>query len=232
MSLSTKNASKMDTPWRHWFFYGPTGAGKTTLAATFPRPVFIEPKNEGSVETLRGLDIDYYEVVNLNSKIVGGVGGMNKIIDEIENEYNADPNAFPYDTIVVESISHYTDLIIEDITNGGQLHMDQPKWGVVLAHLRNIQTRLRNLDVHVVFTALAKIDEKSNEGLPLIQGASAKKLPSSCDVIGYCSLTDTKNFVKYETHFRRYKQYDARSRIKGFPGVIQDFTFQKIEHLL
>ena len=232
VTLSTKNAKDLDAPWRHWFFYGPTGSGKTTLAATFPRPVFIEPKNEGSVETLRGLNIDYYEVVDLNSKIRNGVGGMNRIIAEIEGAYNADPDAFPYDTIVIESMSHYTDLIIEDITAGGQDAMDQRKWGEVLAHIRNIQTRLRNLDAHVVFTALEKIDEKTGEGLPLIQGASAKKLPSSCDVIGFCEVIEAKNVIRYRTHFKPYRKYQARSRIKGMPKVVDNFEFQKVADLL
>lgn len=235
MTLNFKNAKDLDGIWMHWFLYGDTGSGKTTAAATFPNPVFILPKNEGSIATLRGLDVPYYEVVDLNSKVERGVGGMTQIIKELEDTYFTDPDAFPFDTIVIESISHYADLVVEDLTNGGQTMMDQQKWGKLQAHMRNLQSRLRNLDVHVVFTALAKIDKNDDKvviGEPLIQGQTAKKLPSSCDVIGYCEEVSAKNMQKWRVHFRRTGPYVARTRFKGLPAVVDNFDFEEVKSSL
>ena len=39
------------------------------------------------------------------------------------------------------------------------MQMDQQKWGKLASAMRNIQSRLRNLDVHAVFTSLAKVDQ-------------------------------------------------------------------------
>lgn len=236
MSLSFKNAKNLENPWTHWFFFGATGSGKTTLAATFPRPIFILPKNEGSIATLRGQDIPYYEVIDLSSKIKNGVGGMNRVIDELEALYKKSPDDFPFDTIVIESTSHYADLVIEDMTAGGRIQMNQGMWGVLAAHFRNIQSRLRNMDVHVVFTALDKVD-KADDGTviggPLIPGQTAKKLPSSCDVIGYCELAGGKNNLNYRVHFRKYKAFDARSRFDGIPAQVENFNFADLEkHLV
>ncbi len=236
--LGFKNAKDMGDQWHHWFFYGPTGSGKTTLAATFPRPVFILPKNEGSIVTLRGMDIPYYEVVDMDeTKLRDGVGSMSHILGTLETAYHKAPNDFPFDTIVVESLSHYTDLVIEQLTKGGKLHMDQPKWGILTSHLRNVQSRLRNMDVNVVFTALdavKELDDKSIVGGPLIQGASAKKLPSSCDVVGYCEETGggTNKAPIHRVHFRRNGVFIARTRLKGIPAKIDNFNFAEVDKLL
>ena len=237
-NLGFKNAADMDDQWHHWFFYGATGSGKTTLASTFPRPVFILPKNEGSIVTLRGRDIPYYEVVDMDkTPLRDGVGSMSHVLDTLERAYYKDPDDFPFDTIVIESVSHYSDLVIEQLTAGGKLHMDQPKWGILTAHLRNIQSRLRNMEVNVVFTALDAVkedDSGTTVGGPLIQGASAKKLPSSCDAIGYCEeVGGAKNKApKYRVHFRRKGVYVARGRLKGLPSEIDNFDFAEVDKLL
>lgn len=237
MTLNFKNAQDLDGIWMHWFLYGDTGSGKTHAAATFPNPVFVVPKNEGSIATLRGMDIPYYEVVDLNSKVVDGVGGMNHVLKELEDAYFNDPDNFPFDTIVIESLSHYADLVVEDLTNGGQTMMDQQKWGKLTGHLRNLQSRLRNMDVHVVFTALAKVDkseDKSIIGEPLIQGQSAKKIPSACDVIGYCEeVPGAKNAAtKWCINFRRTGPYVARTRFQNLPAVVDNFDFSQVQQYL
>ena len=223
------NAKTLDNPWYHWFFYGETGSGKTSLAATFPRPVFLIPFNENSIETLRGKDVPFFIVTDKDNKPFNpktGEGSMVKILDHIEKGYHHDPEGFPYDTIVFESLSHYGDLVQEQLTKGDQ-HMDQQKWGFFLAHFRQVQSRMRNLDVHVIFTALAKMekaDGTSREGGPAIPGQAAVKLPSACDVIGYC---EEKKGI-YTVHFRSHRGFKARSRLP-LPDKVQDFNFAKIE---
>lgn len=237
MTLSLKNAKDLDAPWTHWFLYGDSGSGKTMAASTFPNPVFIIPKNEGSITTLRGTDVPYYEATDMNSRLSkDGVGGMNAILQELEDEYHRAPDDFPFDTIVVESMSHYADLIIEELTEGGKAPMNQQQWGLLTAHIRNIQARLRNLDVHVVFTALAKTDKsddgKTLIGEPLIQGQSARKLPAACDVIGYCEESGGKNNTVWRVHFRRHKHFAARSRFTELPRVVEDFHFNEVEQYI
>lgn len=233
--MQTKNAADLHSPWTHWFLYGDSGSGKTRNCSTFPRPLFIVPQNEGSLATLRGQNVPYFEVVDMSSPLRDGAGGMVRVLDAIEAEYNAAPDQFPYDTIVLESMSHYCDLVVEELSSGGKATMDQFKWGQLSSHLRNIQTRLRRLDVHVVFTALARTekgDDGSIVGEPMIPGQSAIKLPAACDVIGYCEVTSGKNNPKWRVHFRRHKHFMARTRFAGLPDTIDDFDFQQVSHLL
>jgi len=235
MGLSFKNAKDLQTPWTRWFFYGETGCGKTRLASTFPRPCFIVPKNEGSVVTLRGMDVPYYEATDMSSQVREGVGGMNRILDEIEKSYHADIAKFPFDTIVIESLTHYSELVVEELSESGTKSMDQRKWGEAAAHFRNIHARLCNLDVHVVYTSLARVD-KNDAGVviagPFIQGAASVKLPSSCEVVGYCEATKSQKGTVYRTHFKKHGFFPARTRFDAMPDMVENFDFAEMSQYL
>lgn len=238
MKLSCGNAKDIQYAWSHFFLYGPSGSGKTTCAATFPRPVFIVPYNEQSITTLRGRDVPYYELVDMKSPLRGSRGGLTSILDELYNAYIEDPDKFPFETIVIESVSHYIDLVVDELSAGGTRQMDQRHWGAVLAHFRNTQSRLRNMQVHAVFTALSDLqkDKEGNitGGGPMVSGATAKKLPSACDVIGYCEYTSGAKNVsgRYTTYFRDRGMFPARARFQGWPAEMENFNFQQVEHLL
>jgi hypothetical protein len=235
MSLSFKNAAQLDAPWTRWFFYGETGSGKTSIAASFPDPVFIVPVNEGSIVTLRGRDIPYYESCDMSSQVRDGVGGLNRILDELERNYVQDINAFPFQTIVLDSLTHYSELVVEEISESGTKQMDPKKWGEVGAHFRNVHSRLCNMQVHVVYTALSRID-KNDAGVviagPFLSGAAAIKLPSACEVVGYCEATKVKGITEYRTHFKKCGFYPARTRFGALPDVIQNFDFAEVQPYL
>lgn len=254
--IEIKYADQLLMPFVHVFLMGDTGSGKTSAAATFPYPFFILPKNEQSIVTLRGMRIPYVEVASSFEMMeaIGFLEGRYRQAAQFQkyaqaaqaaNDQQAAQGffaqaweAFPWQTVVIESISHYCDLIIEDLTSGDgevainnagvaakgkgtSLHMmDQQKWGLLGAHMRNLHARLRNLPVHTVFTALAQVKE-GKDGAPttggaLFSGAMAYKLPSACDAIGYCVQMETSP-PTYRVHFRKYKQFAARIRVP--PGV-------------
>lgn len=239
MTIEIKNAAEIVSPWTAWFLLGMTGSRKTTAAATFPYPIFIVPRNEQSIMTLRGRNIPYVEVDTPDE--------MNETITMLETQARTAAMllaqgkndeawaAFPWQTVVVESLSHYTDMIIEALTGtkGGwqQGKMDQQKWGHLSSHLRSIHTRLRALPCHLVYTALATVKENEStgvvEGGPLMSGAMAMKLPSACDAIGYCEVVAGIGRV----HFQRFKQFPARVRVppgSNFPAHIDDFSWEKV----
>jgi len=234
LAQATKNAKVLEQPWLHWFFYGPSGAGKTTIAGTFPRPLFLVPANESSIVALAGQDIPYIEITGQHGPVLQGRGGMDHAIDLIENEMRRNPDDFPYDTIVIESLTHYQDLVVEELTEQGAQPMDQRRWGLLANHLRNVQKRLRDLEVHVVFTALDKVSENEAGvliGGPMLSGQSAIKLPSSCDLIGYCEAPATKK-GKHTVHFRRRGHFFARSRFRGVPASVENFDYETVQQHL
>lgn len=163
---------------------------------------------------------------------------MDAVLTVLENALDQsirknDELLFPYQTVVIESLTHYCDLVQDELTEGSNLPMDVQRYGKLSAHLRNIQVRLRNMDVHCVFTSLATTND-NNEGMPAIPGQQAKKLPASCDVIGYMEVTDygPNKPQKHTLHLRQRKQFFARTRFNRLPAQIENFSFNAYKHLL
>lgn len=236
-----------------WFLFGAMGSGKTTAISTFPAPLFLVPANEGSQLTLkdRGLDMPYVIVGRENGQPIPARRHINAILTDLEKRhrkmqklfreagkaeteeeadvlYTKGDKAFPWRTIGVESITQMADLFIEDITEQGRHAMDQQKWGVLANTFRSIHNRLRNMDVHIVYTALDKIDDKTTHGLPNIQGSTATKLPAACDVVGYCEEATAGNKSTYRVHFRRFGKYVARTRFNRMPRMVTNFNFGEV----
>ncbi len=248
MSIEIKNAMDLTSPWTRWFMMGPTGAGKTTCALTFPYPFFVIPATENSIVTGRGLDVPYVETqgpADLKDILVYLEDAHRKSVEFLRADKADEAWAvFPYQTVVLESLSHYTDLIIEELTDGGKKKMDMQQWGLLSSHLRNIHTRLSNLPVHVVYTALVEVKESEAGGSTagaLMSGAMRLKLPSACDAIGYCEQTpgratkeNPQPDMNYRVHFKKYGKFEARIRApRGVvtPAYVDDFHFDKVKGL-
>lgn len=237
MSITLKNAQEITSPWTAWFLYGDTGSGKTQAASTFPHPFFVIPRNENSIHTLQGMDVDYVEV--------GGRKDMFETLQYLEGQMAklvaGDEDAFPWETVVIESLSHYCDLLIEDISGQGMKKMDMQAWGHLTNHLRTIHSRLRNLDIHIVYTSLVKLGDDSS-GSPMMTGQMATKMPAACDYIGYCEAMPQgiNKPTVYRVNFRQAGKFPARARqspvlvkqFGAFPQIVDDFHFSKVAHYI
>lgn len=237
MTFTPKNTKNLTTPWVSAFLYGPAGAGKTSALATFPKPLLLVPKNEQSTTSLMGMDIDYVEITGVDQQFNGksGEGGMVSVLDYLHNWYKKDPNGFPYQTLGIESMSHYTDLAVQDYETRNA--KGQQLWGLLSNHLRWIHSRLRSMEIHVVYTALSDIKGGEDTGghavgQPMMSGKmGAFKLPGACDMLGYMEAGAGKNPV-YRTYFQRYKCFEARTRIPGMPKEFINFSYDQIEPYL
>lgn len=248
--LELQNTNEITTPWTVWFLYGQTGAGKTTCASTFPAPLFLVPANEGSELSLRGKNLSF---VRLGRRADGATvpvrAHFSEVLTELERRHaqmrqalaKGDEEvahaAFPWQTIVVESLTHLGDMLVEDVSMNGTKKMDQQGWGLISSFLRTVHSRLRNLDCHVVYTALAKTSESESGavlGGPNLIGSTAEKLPSACDVIAYCEeLPGSKpEQPRFRAHFRKHSYWVARSRFSTFPAHLDNFTFAQVEQHL
>jgi hypothetical protein len=234
MTFETLNTENLEFPWTRWFIYGDTGSGKTTAASTFPRPLFLVPQSEMSITTLARKKFPYIQIVDKSSPLKKGVGGMVDTLTQLEKMYESDMNNFPYDTIVCESMTHYMELVQDELTEGNRTPMDVNKYGKLAAHIRNIHARLSDMQVHVVYTALGKWDEKSDKGSPYLPGKTGDLLPSACEVYAYMTVKDQGkgNPPLHIMHTRTHAGWKARTRLNRLPAEIRDFNFKQIEHLL
>jgi len=246
MSLLIQNAGTTVLNYAHWFFYGRSRAGKTTAAGTFPRPLFLVPKQEGSHATLLGrADVDFI--------LLEGTMTMAEALNDLDNRLlraNAfwkrgdeeslvrGDEIFPWGTVVVESITHYCDLIQEELTDGDKTMMSQWKWGKISTHLRHVQTRLRNLPVHAIFTSLdEEIYERDDDGKnilksgrPMFPGKMTFKLPSACDCIVYFERKSGKPNDIFTAHLQPHGVFLAGCRPPQLKSIksLRPFQFSEV----
>jgi hypothetical protein len=188
-------------------------------AGTFPNPLFIVPSNENSATTLyeHNVPADVWTVENKHD--------MDDAIEDLVSMYESNPAVFPFDTIAIESLTHYGDLIVNSLTRENAVDMDQRKWGQFSSHLRTIHTKLTRLEVHLVFTSQATPNDKTGEMEAMIQGRTRLTMPSACDAIGFCEASLYKGEMRYDIHFRRHRGFPARTRYRWVPGKVTNFNF-------
>lgn len=247
MSLLIQNAATTELRYAHWFFYGVSRAGKTTAAGTFPRPLFLVPKQEGSHNTLLGrADVDFV--------LLEGSRTMIEALNDLDNRHTraaalwkkgdekslelAD-EIFPWGTVVTESITHYADLLQEELTDGDKTSMSQWKWGKISTHLRHVQTRLRNLPVHAIFTSLSEeVFERDDDGKskliagrPMFPGKMTFKLPSACECIIYFERKAGKPNDIFTAHFQPAGVFLAGCRPPQLKQIrhLRPFNFSEVK---
>jgi hypothetical protein len=253
MPIQVMNTESLVSEFTSWFFYGRTRTGKTTAAATFPAPIFLQPMNEDSIDTLQGMSVDY---IPLRPTRLGKGGDtqiisvMDEALSHLENklidarklwdrgDMDGGNAIFPWMTVVFESISHYTDMLQEELTRHAMIDMDQQKWGKLSAHMRSVHERMKSLPVHVVYVSLVseKHDQKGKliSGEPVFPGQMSMKLPSACGGVVYFDRREGNPQDIYSAHFTRTDVFNAGVRYPKLRSLKtqRPFNFAEIAKLL
>lgn len=170
----------------HTFVYGPLRSGKTSFAATFPKPIFLSSGTEGGDTTLRFHDVDLIRI--------GSLKDMKDAVAFVK----ANAAARGWRTVVIDSATYYADQVIQELTNNGEKPMNQRDWGMLDSHLQKwLLPTLRALPMHVVWIANEET-EKGPEGQilgykPMLYGKTSSKLPGACDLIVRSQVGTTRD---------------------------------------
>jgi len=223
MAFIWDNAATIKQPRIHLFSYGQSGAGKTVQAASFPEPMIVSPSNENGVVSLMGRDIPF--------KRITGSKDLLEVISGLEAIQSKSPDDLPGQTFIFDAISHYAELVVEEIAATRKGGMDMQGWGQLGSHFRTVQQRLRNLDLHVVYTALADVLTSDTGGViggrPRLSGATREMLPSACDITLYMDVRDSVQATDrgagaiYRAYTRPKGGYPARTRFSTIPAELQ-----------
>ena len=226
---------------RHTFTaYGPTGSGKTTWGASFPRPVFLSEMTESGYESLRGLGDEYLFESGVRP-IVIGIEKMNDmaIAREVLTPFI---QSGMVQTIVKDSLTYYADLylnhLFEIYTGAGD---NLKVYGALGRHLRDLRVKWHSMGCNVVSLCLAQEPTEENpNGLPLIPGKEANKYGASCDFLLYMRHERFKQGQQlvdnYELHSKQCGKFVARARralgMSDLPSPLNNTTYSTfIEYL-
>lgn len=208
---------------------GQTGSGKTHICTTFPNPIFVLPSKENSEAVFRGAPFPLTHVWDRASMLAA-------LQELLVMDRNGQLQGC---TVCVESLSHHSDDVENELTKGGKLDMF-PKWGEHRAHFLEIRSILDAIQTaHIVCTMLSQrrvLRDKGGQvtGVEHTFGISGKSGPhfvSTFDAIGYCEQVANTKPPIFQTHFCAHDYFPARTRLRGMPPAsIPNFNFA--DHVL
>ncbi len=162
-------------------FYGRAGSGKTTLAATFPKPILlldIRDKGTDSIADVKGIDV--LEIESL---------------DDIEDVFYdvLKPGKHKYKTVIFDTVTEMQKLVMKSVVMGkSKKKVDESRigdwgsmakrdWGDVAAIMNKWIADFRDLDMEVVFLAqerVKNVDDEEGEDNQLTPEVGAAVMPS------------------------------------------------------
>lgn len=217
--------------------YGPTGSGKTTFAATFPRPVYLSETSESGYESLRGLSDD----VLFESGVKPIIIGIEKMNDMAIARDALAPHiaSGQVQTVVIDSLTFYADLYLNYLfaIHAASQGANLKAYGALGQHLRDLRVKWHSMGCNVVSLCLPQDpDDDRPNGLPSIPGKEAGKFGASCDFLLYHRHDRFKQGNDYadsfELHSKPYGKYVARGRLAigrdEIPNPMKNATYSTL----
>lgn len=220
--------------------YGDSGAGKTTLAGSADavpemRPVLVVDV-EGGTESLKH-SYPEVEVVRVTTW---------KEMQEVYNVLHDGEHG--YKTVILDSLTEIQKFNMYDIMNDlmqrrPDLDPDVPsmrEWGKNLEQIRRFVRGFRDLDMHTLFTALAKHDKDNKTGLmltkPSLSGKMADEIAAFLDIVLYYYVKQVGDgsdaeFLRLALSTKTDSQI-AKDRTGKLPMIIEQPTMQSIYDIM
>ena len=215
--------------------YGETGCGKTTLAASFPHPFFVDTDRGG--RTLKNKRVPHI-------KLERGERTYDLIMDILRKLKNREA---PFDklevkTLVFDSITSLADHLMVAIMlyprRPGQVkknpNLEKPEWDdytILRNQLRDIMITAQDLKVNVVGTCGEQLERDEVRGTfvgkPSILGSYRDLIGYAFDEYYHMTCEGSGDKVKYVVYTAKHLYYTAKSR-DGMPVKIEDPTWAKL----
>lgn len=165
--MDIKSTSDIATNGMKILTYGESGAGKTTLIATLPKPLIIS--NEGGLLSIKGIDLPYIEIKSMAD------------LTEVYTWLKSSEDAQKYESIAIDSLSELSEICLAEMK--AELINGKPKdgrmaYGDMAEKMRKVIRAFRDLPKHIYMSA--KLDKATDEQgrilySPKLEGAQLGK---------------------------------------------------------
>lgn len=190
--------------------YGPGGVGKTTLAATAPKPIFIDAESGTKALGARGIDVP---IINVSSW------------RDVGEAFTLIKNSAEYQTIVIDPVDRFLDLLIDEVRNGGDMNLK--KFGEVKDRMKRFIWAVKESGKHVLFVAheaKAKDDDQQLRS-PMLHVNLSDELVNLCDIVGHLRVD---NEGKRSLRVQPEPKYVAKDRFGALTSLIQAPNIESI----
>ena len=246
--MANAKSIRADSPLKV-LIYGPSGTKKTTLAASFPNPHFVDLDN--GMRVLMGKDINYVtlsekettdpDFLSLCGPKAGKLDAYNKAATLLEKWANS---LTAKDTLILDSLSLYTDYALAYVLRTER--QDKPRiqdWGSAQKLIELTIEALTKAECNVVVIAHEGY-EKNEDGAitlwaPATIGKLSMKMPlyfdevwrSACDHRKVLEGGKTVTQQVYTIETAPTKKSTAKSR-SNLPTTVEEPTYEKVIKLI
>jgi hypothetical protein len=186
----------------NWLIYSDSGAGKTVLAGTAERAIFLTVEAAGTESAkLFGSDADEWVVDTVT-----------KLEEAYEYFKNGD-GCKEYDWVLIDSLSEIEDLFWADVQGDSTVQKIQD-YGTVATRMKREVERWNRLPINVLYTALAQRldteDIEAEEDTTLLipqmgtrNGVLSQRIAAKVTLVGYLSVRERTNDAGEAEEYRR-----------------------------
>ena len=162
--------------------YGQSGAGKSYLAATAPKPLVLLTEMNGQMSISHSNpEADIIHIQNIKMLV--------SVLQDIENNPK---NWKKYKTIVIDSITEMQRLIKDSIVGKGVMEIQH--WSKLTSNFRNLIRKIRNLEQNVICIGLVESEMEESTGQRHVRPAfeGKKTGPEIAQYFNFVGLLFTK----------------------------------------
>jgi hypothetical protein len=223
-------------PINTFLVYGDSRVGKTTWAASFPRPVFFSDVSEGGWDSIANMD----DAQLFEPGVKPLVWGIEQMDDMVTARNKAAPliASGRIKTIVIDSLSFYSDLFLNFLVVAQTKKDMRSAYGDLGNHLRDLRVKTHQLGVNVVWLCLAKHPgDDVPTGRPLIPGQQGDKFMAGVHYIFHGRVQQDKvgqvlSAPVYEMRTQKWNNYIAGNRLGGLAANLPDPLIGNYETLI
>lgn len=229
---------------------GHSRAGKTHFASTWPRPLFLCDASEHGYTTLGYVpdDMLYEPGVVPYALAIENVQDMAACVVALQQQAQGlKPNLkdwpvpqgqWEVGTVVIDSLTFYADAYFSalEAQTAGQKVDKRQLYGDLGSHLRYFMIEFHKLPYHIVWTALASLNEDSQLRGAMVSGRTAATAPARCDLWVYADKAEErqgkKATTRYDLHTQSFAGNKAGHRFGDLLPAVIDPEYRIIEESL
>lgn len=199
MPLQLRNTKQDKPPPLRMILYGKIKVGKSTMAATCPKPFFISIGQEQGVSSLQSPP-PTHELPN----------GVDYVFASTPEEVREGAKLFEAEcakpeprwrTCVLDTISVLSRFLQMKESAYGQVPIEQHKWNKILGVFLNIRDILHNTNGHVVWVCHEEEERDGRDGpiirvAPKISGQAYKEIAGTCGLIARLTAEEVTKEVE------------------------------------
>lgn len=183
--------------------YGDFGAGKTALAATAPKPIFLD-SDEGTMSSAERFGLDHVRRVPIH-----------EATRDMEEAYNRATGTNPkrswqgrYESVVWDRFDVMQAKVLDELGEAAAAKdsrrdpdaIEQREWGIMAGRLNRYVRKWKALPYHKLFICGAKYSDDEGKYMPSLTGRLRIDLPGLCDHV---------MFLRVDKKGRRWLHLDA-----------------------